>query len=163
MKTENSPGAAETKHGPGVRIHPPLIYAASILCGIGLDKLRPQPMPFDIQGPLYAAAILLVVLLLAALCLYEFHKAGTDVRPDKPDSALITSGPYCFTRNPLYIGLTLVQVAAAAWLDNAWVLGMAPVSVFIINMYAIKREERYLEQLFGQAYLDYKQQVRRWL
>lgn len=112
---------------------------------------------------MYAGAILAVVLLLAGLCIYEFHKAGTDVRPDKPDSALITSGPYCFTRNPLYIGLTLIQIAVAVWLDNAWVLAMTLVSVFVITTYAIKREERYLEQLFGQAYLDYKQRVRRWL
>lgn len=163
MKTDNNTSTRQSRHGPGVRVHPPLIYATSILCGIGLNKLWPQSLPFGFHGALYAGAILVVVLLLAALCILEFHKAGTDVRPDKPDNALITSGPYCFTRNPLYIGLTLVQIAVAVWLDNAWVLGMTLVSVFVITAYAIKREERYLEQLFGQAYLDYKQRVRRWL
>ncbi|MGB5337674.1 MAG: isoprenylcysteine carboxylmethyltransferase family protein [Gammaproteobacteria bacterium] len=161
--TEEDISAPEHPHGPGVRIHPPLIYASSILCGIGLNHPWPQPMPFGIQGTIYAGAILAAVVLLAALCIYEFHRAGTDVRPDKPDSALITSGPYCLTRNPLYIGLTLVQIAAAAWLDNAWVLAMAPVSMAVITAYAIRREERYLEMVFGQAYLDYKQRVRRWL
>lgn len=150
-------------HGPGVRIHPPLIYACSILGGIGIDRIWPLAMPPGLHGPLYSGLILAGVMVLAGLCIHEFHKAGTDVRPDRPDSALITGGPYCHTRNPLYIGLTLVQVAAAVWLDNAWVLAMAAVSVSVITRYAIRREEHYLERLFGAAYLDYKQRVRRWI
>jgi protein-S-isoprenylcysteine O-methyltransferase Ste14 len=150
-------------HGPGVRIHPPLIYASSILGGIGIDHIWPLAMPLGLQGPLYSGIILALVLVLAGLCIYEFHKAGTDVRPDRPDSALITSGPYCHSRNPLYVGLTLVQIAAAAWFNNAWVLAMTAVSVVVISRYAIRREERYLERLFGTTYLDYKQRVRRWI
>jgi protein-S-isoprenylcysteine O-methyltransferase Ste14 len=148
-------------HGPGVHIHPPLIYASSILGGIGIDHLWPLSMPFGLHGPLYSIIILLLVLVLAGLCILEFHKAGTDVRPDRPDSALITSGPYCRSRNPLYIGLTLVQVAAAVWFNNTWVLAMTAVSVVVISHYAIRREEEYLERLFGAAYLEYKQRVRR--
>ena len=163
MHDTNSDNSQPDPHGPGVRIHPPLIYAASILGGIGIDRVWPVPMPLGLHGPLYSGIILVLVLLLAGLCIYEFHKAGTDVRPDRPDSALITGGPYCHTRNPLYIGLTLVQVAAAVWLDNAWVLALAAVSVIVITRYAIRREEHYLERLFGAAYLDYKQRVRRWI
>jgi protein-S-isoprenylcysteine O-methyltransferase Ste14 len=150
-------------HGPGVRIHPPVIYACSILGGMGIDRIWPLAMPLGLHGPLYTGLILAAVLLLAGLCIYEFNKAGTDVRPDRPDSALITSGPYCHSRNPMYIGLTLVQIAAATWFDNAWVLAMTAVSVAMISRYAIRREEHYLEKLFGAAYLDYKQRVRRWI
>lgn len=163
MHDANSDTPQPDPHGPGVRIHPPLIYAGSILGGIGIDHISPLAMPLGLHGPLYSGIILALVMLLAGLCIYEFHKAGTDVRPDRPDSALITSGPYCHSRNPLYIGLTLVQVAAAMWFDNAWVLAMAAVSVVVISRYAIRREERYLESLFGAAYLDYKQRVRRWI
>jgi protein-S-isoprenylcysteine O-methyltransferase Ste14 len=150
-------------HGPGVRIHPPLIYAGSILGGLGIDRMWPLPMPLDLHGPLYSGILLALVLVLAGLCIFEFQRAGTDVRPDRPDNALITSGPYRHSRNPLYIGLTLVQVAAAVWFDNAWVLAMTAVSVIVITRYAIRREERYLERLFGATYLDYKQRVRRWI
>jgi protein-S-isoprenylcysteine O-methyltransferase Ste14 len=163
MHDANSDTPQPDPHGPGVRIHPPLIYASSILCGIGIDRVWPLPLPLDLHGPLYAGIILAMVLLLGGLCIYEFHKAGTDVRPDRPDSALITSGPYCHSRNPLYLGLTLVQVATAAWYDNAWVLAMTVASVIVITRYAIRREEHYLEKLFGAAYLDYKQRVRRWI
>ena len=85
------------------------------------------------------------------------------MRPDRPDTALITTGPYRFTRNPLYIGLSLVQLSAACWLNNLWILLLLPLSIVVITQYAIAREERYLEKLFGQDYLDYKARVRRWL
>ena len=163
MHDANSDIPGPDPHGPAVRIHPPLIYAGSILGGIGVDRIWPLSMPLGLHGPLYTGLILALVLVLAGLCIYEFHKAGTDVRPDRPDSALITSGPYCHSRNPLYIGLTLVQVAAALWFNNAWVLAMTAVSVVVISRYAIRREENYLEKIFGATYLDYKQRVRRWI
>jgi protein-S-isoprenylcysteine O-methyltransferase Ste14 len=163
MHDENTGNSQPDRHGPGVSIHPPLIYAGSILAGLGIDHIRPLPMPLGLHGPLYSGVLLALVLVLAGLCIVEFYKAGTDVRPDRPDSTLITSGPYCHSRNPLYIGLTLVQVAVAMWFDNAWVLAMTAISVVVISRYAIRREEHYLERRFGAAYLDYKQRVRRWI
>jgi protein-S-isoprenylcysteine O-methyltransferase Ste14 len=158
--TENHP--REDRHGPNVRVHPPIIYAISILSGIGLNNLWPLSMPFGLHGRLYGSIIIVAATLIAAWALLHFHRHDTDVRPDKPDSALITSGPYRFTRNPLYIVLTLAQITAAVWLDNLWILLLVVVSVIVITRYAITREELYLEQLFGQEYLKYKQRVRRW-
>jgi len=152
----------EDRHGPNVRVHPPIIYAISILSGIGLNNLWPLSMPFGLHGHLYGGIIIFTATLIAAWALLYFHRNDTDVRPDKPDSALITSGPYRFTRNPLYIVLTLAQITAAVWLDNLWILLLVIASVIVITRYAITREELYLEQLFGQEYLKYKQRVRRW-
>jgi len=153
----------EDPHGPNVRVHPPIIFAISILAGIGLNNIWPLAMPLGVHGRFYGGMIIFVAMLLAAWSLFRFHRASTDVRPDKPDQALITSGPYRFTRNPLYIVLSLAQLTAAVWLDNPWILLLLPVSVIVITRYAITREERYLEKLFGQSYLDYKRRVRRWL
>jgi protein-S-isoprenylcysteine O-methyltransferase Ste14 len=162
--THASPDAAPADDpGPGVRIQPPLIYAASMLAGIGLNKLWPLAMPFGLHGPLYSGVLLAIVLLLSGFCIREYQKAGTEVRADRPDTALITTGPYRYTRNPLYLCLTLVQPGVAMYLNNAWILGLTVASVLAISGYAIRREERYLEQLFGQDYRDYRQRVRRWL
>lgn len=154
---------SEDKHGPNVRVHPPVIYAISILSGIGLNNLWPAVMPLGLNGRTYGGVIIFLATLIAAWSMYKFHKANTDVRPDKPDSALITTGPYRFTRNPLYIVLSLAQITVAVWLNNLWVLLLLIPSIIAITYYAITREERYLEKLFGQSYLDYKQRVRRWL
>lgn len=159
----NTPAQDEDRYGPGVRLHPPLIYGISILCGIGLDNLHTLPMPFGLHGNLYGSFIIAIAIAIALWALVQFHREGTDVRPDRPDDVLLTSGPFRYTRNPLYIVLTLAQVTAAIWLNNLWVLLLTPVSVIIISRYAIAREESYLEKLFGQDYLEYKKRVRRWL
>ncbi len=153
----------EDRHGPGVRIHPPIVFAASILAGYGIDAIWPLAMPFDLHGKTVAIILLIPALLIAGLCMREFYRAKTDVRPDRPDTALITTGPYTLSRNPLYLMLVIVQFMVAAWMNMAWIALMSVVSVIAITRYAIAREERYLEQLFGQEYRDYKAHVRRWI
>lgn len=150
-------------YGPGVRIHPPLIFGFSILCGIGLDRWYALPIPGIENGMLAGGILISFATVIALWALIGFYRAGTDVRPDEPDSALLTGGPYRYSRNPLYIVLILIQVTAALWLNMLWVLLLAPVSAIVIHYYAVAREERYLEQQFGQEYLDYKKRVRRWL
>lgn len=151
------------RHGPGVRIHPPVIFAASILAGYGIQTLWPLAMPFGLHGKTVAIALLVPALVIAGLCLREFYRAKTDVRPDRPDTSLITTGPYSQSRNPLYLVLVIVQLMVAAWLNMAWIALMSIASVIVITRYAIAREERYLEQLFGQDYRDYRARVRRWI
>jgi len=150
-------------HGPGVRVHPPVIYGISILCGIGIGKLYALPMPFGLNQRLYGGIVVAIAIAIAAWALLQFFREGTEVRPDRPDDVLLTGGPYRYSRNPLYIALTLVQVTAAIWLDNLWVLLLTPLSVLVITLYAIRREERYLEQRFGAEFLAYRERVRRWL
>ena len=158
-----STDSAGDRHGPGIHLHPPFIYAISILAGIAADHFLPLAMPLDLHGRLYGGIVLAVATCIALWALFHFYHADTDVRPDRPDNALITGGPYTYTRNPLYIVLSLVQVSVAIWLDKLWILLLLPVSIVVITRYAIAREEHYLEKLFGQDYRDYKARVRRWL
>ena len=76
---------------------------------------------------------------------------------------LITSGPYRYTRNPIYVGMTAVYLSVALLANAAWPLVMLPVVLVIVATMVIGREERYLSRTFGEEYLEYCRRVRRWL
>ncbi|SMF12843.1 Protein-S-isoprenylcysteine O-methyltransferase Ste14 [Tistlia consotensis] len=148
----------------GVVAPPPLIYLAALLLGLGLDRLLGLPglgLGSGLRLAL-AAACGLVGLALAAPALLGFRRAGTQVEPWKPSSALVTGGPYRWTRNPMYLGLTLVYLAAALVAGSAAALVLLAPLLLVVRYGVIGREERYLEALFGQPYRDYKARVRRW-
>ena len=93
----------------------------------------------------------------------RFVRAGTELPPFRPTTAIVTDGPFRFTRNPMYIGMTLLYVGLAVGFDLIWALILLPAVLLVIRFYAIAREERYLEAKFGEEYLSYKRRVRRWV
>ena len=97
--------------------------------------------------------------------LLEFRRAKTTVNPITPEAttALVTSGLYRFTRNPMYLQLVLVCIGFAIILTNIWILLLTPVCAWVLYRFAILPEEAYLERKFGEKYLSYKRRVRRWL
>jgi protein-S-isoprenylcysteine O-methyltransferase Ste14 len=149
--------------GPGIRINPTLIVGAGLFAGILLDRLYSLPLPGDLPGTAIGTVLVCIAGALAVWAFLQYQRADTDLRPDQPARVLITGGPYRYSRNPQYLVLALVQITVAFWLDNLWILVLTPVTMTVINAYAVAREERYLEQRFGQEYLDYKHRVRRWI
>ena len=149
--------------GPGLPVHPPVLYLAGLLLGIGLNSLWPMsPLP----GRWGDMAGIVVIVLGAALMppvLARFRRAGTPFNPHKPASALITDGPYRFSRNPAYVALTLWYLGLGLLLNNGWVLLLTVPLVLLMDLWAIRKEERHLEAKFGEEYRRYKSQVRRWL
>ena len=147
----------------GVRFPPPLVYAGGLLAGWLIGRLWPASA-FDARGwwlaaiPIGAAGLALIV---AALGL--FRRAGTDPLPMRPTTTLVFAGPYRFTRNPMYLGMALVYVAAAILLDLPWAFLLLPLVLLVIRTQVIAKEERYLESKFGDAYRAYRARVRRWL
>jgi len=81
----------------------------------------------------------------------------------RPTTALVITGPYRFTRNPMYLGFLLLYIGVSCWFGWIWPLLLAPLLVWLIRVFVIEREERYLDRKFGQEYWRYKAQVRRWL
>ena len=148
--------------GPGIRIQPPLIYAASILAGIGLDRLWPLGMPFGLHGPVFAGTLLALVLLLAGLCIREFHRSGTEVRADRPDTALITSGPYRYTRNPYFVAYLLMLTAYTLLLQSRTLLILSLAGALVVHRMVLT-EEHYLEATHGDRYRQYRARVPRYL
>ncbi|ACY51885.1 putative protein-S-isoprenylcysteine methyltransferase [Vibrio antiquarius] len=96
---------------------------------------------------------------------YEFHKVKTTVNPVKPDTAssVVRTGVFSFSRNPMYMALLLLIIAIGLWWQHLSVVLCSVVFVSYINRFQIKPEERVLERLFGEEYVDYKNHVRRWI
>ena len=152
-----------TKDAPNVIAIPPLIYLAFLAVGLLLDYLFPVPvLPNSVQ---YAVGFGIIIApgLVMRFVLREFRKAETQFDPRKPTTAIITTGPYRFSRNPLYVSLTMLYLGIAIAADSVWVLaGLIPTLV-VMHYGVILREEEYLEAKFGEQYLRYKNTVRRWL
>ncbi len=104
-----------------------------------------------------------MALLLLASFNTLFQRKGTAVEPWKPTTAIVTDGPFRFTRNPAYLGMALLYIAIALLADAFWVLVPLPLALALIDRGVIAREERYLEGKFGAEYTDYRTRVRRWI
>tara|TARA_B110001454_G_scaffold71502_1_gene69497 strand:- start:3885 stop:4355 length:471 start_codon:yes stop_codon:yes gene_type:complete len=147
-----------------VTFPPPFVYLGFLLIGLAADRVIGQPLglPLLTRGVLAIALIAPGVgLLLAASGL--FRRAGTDVKPWKTATALVDSGVYRFTRNPMYLGMALLYAGLAFAFASAGALLLLAVVIGIIQTQVIAREERYLETKFGDVYREYKQRVRRWI
>jgi protein-S-isoprenylcysteine O-methyltransferase Ste14 len=146
---------------PGL-LRPPIIFLAAILLGVALNYAWPLPfVPSPLR--LLGALLVLCAVLLFGLSLREFRAAGTSVRGSQRSTTMVRTGPYRFTRNPIYVSFVLLLLGLAVGLDNLWlVLTLIPAIAFIAVV-VIPREERFLEQNFPEQYSSYKSAVRRWL
>jgi len=147
---------------PGVIAPPPLIYLAGLVLGLGLQRRLGSSRGRRSAAAPVGGALLVAGVGLAALFLTTFGRAGTPVDPRKPATALVTTGPYRFTRNPGYLALALI-FAGIAVLTGGWALVMLVPTLLVIDRGVIAREERYLEGRFGDEYRGYRGRVRRWL
>jgi protein-S-isoprenylcysteine O-methyltransferase Ste14 len=148
---------------PGVITHPPFLYAGALAVGAVLDELIALPVLAPGAGLVPGVALIVLALALAGWCIGLFVRAGTNVPTNKPVTAIVTDGPYRFSRNPIYVALTALSVGVAVWANSYWMLGLLLPTLVIMNVGVIAREERYLTAKFGDAYLAYKARVRRWL
>jgi protein-S-isoprenylcysteine O-methyltransferase Ste14 len=147
----------------GVRIPPPLIYLVGFLAGVGLEAAFPIP---GLPSALELLALFLGAAIWLALdgsAMAFFRSARTSMVPMRPTSALVISGPYRITRNPMYVGMAFLHAGLALALGMIWSLVLLPVVLLVVHRQVIAREEGYLEAKFGDEYRDYKKRVRRWL
>lgn len=150
-----------------VRVLPPAVPLIVILLGILLNRLWPLDVGFELPTPeRYWLGALIVAGAIVALGLWPvilFKRSGEDPNPWKPTSQIVQSGPFRYSRNPMYLQLVLVCIGFALMLGNLWILLLTPSAAFVLQRYAILPEERYLEAKFGEEYLAYKRRVRRWI
>ena len=149
--------------GPG-RIPPPVMYAAALAMGLVLNHLWPMsPLSGSSTRYVIGSVLIVVNVLIMPSVLRRFRRAATPFNPRKPASALITEGPYRFSRNPAYVSLTLVYLGIGVLLDNGWILILVAPVLLVMDLWVVRREERHLATKFGEDYLRYKAAVRRWL
>lgn len=148
---------------PGIRVPPPLVYLATTLVGIAIDLIVPVRILPDAVAGWLGGALVVLGLTVGGISVQEFGKARTTIHPNRPPSALVTTGPFRYSRNPMYLGLSVVQVGIGVWLNRAWVIVLVIPALVWIRHRVIPREERRLTERFGPAYLDYQARVRRWL
>lgn len=147
----------------GVRVPPPLIFLFFLGGGIWLDSPWIDGELASLAMMIFGGCLLASGVVLIVVAGIGHFAIGSHVEPWKPTSAIVSSGIYAFTRNPMYLGMAIGQigiaVAAASLAGGVSVL----LSVAIVQWYVIGREERYLEAKFGEEYLNYKRRVRRWI
>ena len=149
--------------GPGVIARPPRLYLGFFALGLALDFALPAP--FLATSVQVALAVLLLVAGFATViaAMRQFGKAGTNVQTPLPTTAIVTDGLYRLTRNPIYLGISLIYLGLGFAVDSLWIVALLIVVLVIVHFGVVVREERYLESKFGDAYRHYKETVRRWL
>lgn len=148
-----------------LKIPPPAVAVliAGAMWGISLHTPA-----FAMPAPIRVAVAAIIALagfgtVLAGV--FSFRRANTTIHPMNPEltTALVRSGIYAVSRNPMYVGLCLILVAWAVFLSSAWALLGPPAFVLYMNRFQIAPEERVLSAKFGAAYAAYKASVPRWL
>jgi protein-S-isoprenylcysteine O-methyltransferase Ste14 len=148
---------------PGVGFPPWVIYIACFLAGVGLELASPtDALPVGLAIAAGVAGFALWAALDGA-AMVRFSRAETSMQAGTPVTALVTSGPYRFTRNPMYLGMAFLYAGLALALGVIWALAFLPIVLIVVDRIVIPPEERYLEAKFGDEYCDYKRRVRRWI
>jgi protein-S-isoprenylcysteine O-methyltransferase Ste14 len=149
-----------------VAIKPPLLFLGALALGALLSLVVPLgPRLASPNGLALTVGLTFVAIgfVLAALSVRNFRLAGTTVVPGEPSTALVETGPYRFTRNPIYIGFVLAYFGLSIMLTSLWVLLLLIPVLMVLQRGVVEREEDYLEQQFGDGYRKYKVRVPRWL
>ncbi len=143
---------------------PPLISFGTLGVGVIAHFIwQPfQLFPHTWIGHAAGWPVLVVGLLIFFWSVRTMRGAGEDVRVGKPTHAIVSHGPFSYSRNPIYVSMTLGYVGISLILDTFWPLTLLPGVLFIMHYGVIKREEHYLAKLFGNDYVKYQAQVRRW-
>ena len=162
MTTPPSPTHNDQDHA-GVLAFPPYIHLGSLAIALPFEFLWPS----DLFSFVWQIVIFLALAGLAGIlgrwAAPELRKKGTTLDVRTPSTALVTAGAYQYSRNPIYLGMALIHLAIGALVDSVWILLAVIPAMLIMTYGVIKREEAYLERLFGEEYLTYKTQVRRWI
>jgi protein-S-isoprenylcysteine O-methyltransferase Ste14 len=148
----------------GAAFDPRHLLVLSIVAGVGLNWVI--PLAYLPESWLRVGAGVLLVLSAFGMMTWAtktMQEQGTAVPVDEPTTSIIDTGPFGVSRNPIYVGLLMLQLGVGIWANSGWLFAIALLSFIALNVGVIAKEETYLERLFGEPYVEYKSRVRRWL
>ncbi|MCL4684902.1 isoprenylcysteine carboxylmethyltransferase family protein [Myxococcota bacterium] len=158
------PPQQDPQDGAAVRFPPPFVYLIAVCVG-GVLHAFVAPLPIGLSRmPRIALALVSAGagFALVSSAMGRFRLTGQDPKPWKSTPEIISSGVYRYTRNPMYVGMALVQTSIGIGWGNGWILAFVPIVLVILYGVAVRHEEAYLERKFGDLYTRYKASVRRW-
>jgi protein-S-isoprenylcysteine O-methyltransferase Ste14 len=154
----------DTEDTAHVVVRPPLAWGLAVIAGVALNWLVPLPfLPTYLPAGWLGAMVFVLALALFAWAIVTITRGGSNVPTSMPTTTIIESGPYRFTRNPIYLSMCLGLIGLAIAFDNLWLLMMLVPFGLVIRYGVVAREEAYLERKFGDVYRGYRSRVRRWL
>ncbi len=150
---------------PGVYIPPPLLYVVIFLLSVYIQKLFPLTSLFFKTSIAFILGILFAIigLILLIPAVVKFFKTKNTLITIKPANSLQTTGIYSITRNPMYLGLLNIYTGIAFFKGNWWTLMLIPIVILTITYLVILKEEKYMARAFGNLYVEYSKNVRRWI
>ena len=147
-----------------VMIRPPIAWGLAVIAGLAFNWLVPLPfLPANLPAGWLGAMVFVLALALVAWAIVTITWAGSNVPTNLPTTTIVESGPYRFTRNPIYLGVFLGLIGLAIAFDNLWLVIMLVPFALVIRFGVVAREEAYLERKFSDVYRGYRSRVRRWL
>ena len=152
-----------TKDSPDVISCPPVIFLSALGLGLLLDWLFPAHCLLSQSWQVAGGILGGTGTFIGFWGVRAFHRAGTNVRPDRPVTTLVTSGPFRYSRNPLYMALTVIYLGITLTSGSLWPLATLIPALAVVQWKIVRREEEYLESRFGNEYRAYKAQVNRWI
>jgi protein-S-isoprenylcysteine O-methyltransferase Ste14 len=167
MASDDRSEKAETGMVPQVAnlgiMRPPLVYLGAIALGLLLHVAWPVRLVSRAVSVPLGGTVVLVAVALFLYAVRTFRTAGTPVPGNRPTTTIVRTGPYRWSRNPIYLSFSLLQLGLACWVNSLWLLVTLMPAVALMSFVVIPREEHYLETRFPSDYLPYKAAVRHWL
>lgn len=155
----------EEKDHADVVASPPLIFIIVVAVGLLLNKIFPLDILREpgVITRIFGIMLFVVAGVIQVPTVLLMLRKKTALRPDKKTTTIITNGFFKYSRNPLYLSLMVIHCAIAVYYNFLWLLILLPVLFVALERWVVLREEKYLERLFGEDYLEYKKKVRRWI
>jgi protein-S-isoprenylcysteine O-methyltransferase Ste14 len=156
---------SDWRERPNVVPWPPIFFVGAVAAAVILEYLLPLDGLLPMRGAvrLTGAAAMLAGIALDVAAMLEMHRAKANIQPHRAATSLVTTGPFALSRNPIYLGNTALIGGGGLALGNLWLVRMAVVTLRLVSVLAVSREELHLAARFGDAWTAYAKRTPRWL